>query len=107
MYYKSHVEKMRMNVYDLERTDVILDMLWLQAHNPEINWETGEVKMTRCPPICKRSIVAKKETEKRKKVEERIRAIGKSERDEWKMLMKKKFDNEVELDKEKVRKMVL
>ena len=107
MYYKSHVEKMRMDVYDLERTDVILDMLRLQAHNPEINWETGEVKMTRCPSICKRSIVAKKETEKRKKVEERIRAIGKSERDEWKMLMKKKFDNEVELDKEKVRKMVL
>ena len=30
----------------LERTDVILDMLQLQAHNPEINWETGEVKMT-------------------------------------------------------------
>ena len=63
--------------------------------------------MTRCPPICKRSIVAKKKTEKKRKVEERIRAIGKLERDEWKMLMKKKFDNEVELDKEKVRKMVL
>jgi len=63
--------------------------------------------MMRYPPICERSIVAKKKTEKRRKVEERIRAIGKSERDEWKMLMKKKFDNEVELDKEKVRKMVL
>jgi len=24
----------------------------LQAHNPEINWETEEVKMTRCPPMC-------------------------------------------------------
>ena len=21
-------------------------------HNPEIDWEKGEVKMTRCPPIC-------------------------------------------------------
>jgi len=38
--------------------------------------------MTRCPPICKRSIVAKKKTEKKRKVEERIRAIGKLERDE-------------------------
>ena len=24
------------------------------AHNPEIDWEKGEVKMTRCPPICGR-----------------------------------------------------
>ena len=22
------------------------------VHNPEINWETGEVKMTRCLPLC-------------------------------------------------------
>ena len=27
-------------------------MLWLAAYNPEIDWEKGEVKMTRCPPIC-------------------------------------------------------
>ena len=38
--------------------------------------------MMRYPPICERSIVAKKETEKRRKVERKIRAIGKSERDE-------------------------
>jgi len=38
--------------------------------------------MTRCPPICGRSIVAKKKTEKRKKVEGKIRAIEKSERNE-------------------------
>jgi len=24
----------------------------LVAHNPEINWETEEVKMTRCLPLC-------------------------------------------------------
>jgi len=41
--------------------------------------------MTKCPPIYGRSIVAKKETEKGRKVEKRIRAIGKSERDKWKM----------------------
>jgi len=80
VYYKSHVERMRMNIYDLERIDIILDMPWLQAYNPEINWETEEVKMTRCPPICERSIVAKKEIEKRRKVERRIRTIEKLER---------------------------
>ena len=24
----------------------------MAAHNPEINWETGEVKMTRFLPLC-------------------------------------------------------
>ena len=25
---------------------------WLRKHNPEIDWVTGEVKMSRCPPHC-------------------------------------------------------
>ena len=54
LYYKDHVERMRIDVYDLGKTEVILGMPWLVAHNPEINWETGEVKMTRCPPLCSR-----------------------------------------------------
>jgi len=37
VYYKSHVERMRINVCDLGRTEVILGMLWLVAYNPEIN----------------------------------------------------------------------
>jgi len=37
----------------------------LAAHNPEIDWEKGEVKMTRCPPICgKRKQEEKKEVKK-------------------------------------------
>jgi len=55
VYYKSHVERMRMDVCDLGKTEVILGMPWLQAHNLEINWETGEVKMMRCPPLCSRT----------------------------------------------------
>ena len=81
VYYKSHVERMRMNIYDLERIDIILDMPWLQAYNPEINWETEEVKMTRCPPICRRKIAVKEDIEKKKKVGKRVRAIEKSDRD--------------------------
>jgi len=52
VYYRGHVERMRLDVCDLGRTEVILGMPWLAAHNPEINWETGEVRMTRCPPLC-------------------------------------------------------
>jgi len=40
-------------------------MLWLQAHNLEINWETGEVKMTRCLPLCDRTRPREVEKEKR------------------------------------------
>jgi len=54
VYYQNHVERMRMDVCNLEKTEVILSMPWLQAHNPEINLEMGEVKMTRCLPLCRR-----------------------------------------------------
>jgi len=27
-------------------------MPWLACHNPEIDWRTGKVKMTRCPEKC-------------------------------------------------------
>jgi len=37
VFYKGHIEKMRMNVCDLGKTKVILEMSWLQTHNPEIN----------------------------------------------------------------------
>ena len=51
LYYRGHIERVRMNVCELGKTEVILGMPWLTAHNPEINWETGEVRMTRCLPL--------------------------------------------------------
>jgi len=43
--------------------EVILGMLWLAAHNPEIDWKKGEVKITRCLPMCGRNRkVEKKKT---------------------------------------------
>jgi len=56
----------------------------LQVHNPEINWETEEVKVTRCPPICRRKVAVKKEIEKRKKIGKRIRVADQADREEWK-----------------------
>ena len=67
MYYKNYIERIRMDIYNLERTDVILDMPWLQAHNPEINWKTEEVKMTRCPPLYRRNTKLKEEKKIKKK----------------------------------------
>jgi len=37
VYYKSHIERIRIDICDLERTEVILEMPWLVVHNPEIN----------------------------------------------------------------------
>jgi len=63
MFFKGHVERVRMGVCNLGKTEVILGMPWLAAHNPEIDWEKGEIKMTRCPPIYGK----RKQEEKRKK----------------------------------------
>jgi len=51
MFFKEHVERTRMDMYNLGKTEVILGMPWLVAHNPEIDWEKGEVKMTCCLSI--------------------------------------------------------
>jgi len=70
VYFKGHVEKVRMNVCDLGKMEVILEMPWLQAHNPEIDWEKGKVKMMRCPLICGRYVGKREmgpEIKKRKK----------------------------------------
>ena len=66
VYYKGYVERMRIDVCDLGKTEVILEMPWLQTHNPKINWKTREVKMTRCLPLCGRT--KPRGIEKRKRV---------------------------------------
>jgi len=106
VYYKNYIERMRMDVYDLEKTDVILGMPWLQTHNPKINWKTEEVKMMRFLPICEKNTVVKEDRKQRKRIGKKIRAVDQADRDEWKWTMEKKFDDKVELDKEKVRKIV-
>ena len=59
MFYKEHSERLRMDVCDLERIKMILGMSWLAAHNLEINWENGEVKMSRCPLWCRKRVAVK------------------------------------------------
>ena len=78
MFFKGHVERVRMDICNLGKTEVILEMPWLAAHNPEIDWEKGEVKMTCCPPICGK----RKQKEGKKKVK-------KVEKDEDKETLKR------------------
>ena len=37
MFFKGHVKRVRMDVCNLGKTEVILGMPWLAAHNPEID----------------------------------------------------------------------
>src|SRR5277367_2155090 len=48
--YKNDSERTLFAVSSLGKQKVILGHSWLRKHNPEINWTTGEVKMSRCPP---------------------------------------------------------
>ena len=80
VFYENHVERMRMDMCNLGKTKVILEMPWLQAHNLEINWEIGEVKMTRCLPLYERNLAVKKDIEQRKKIRKRIRNVEKADR---------------------------
>jgi len=73
MFYKEHVERVRMDVCELGKTDVILGMLWLAAHNPEIDWEKEEVRMTRCPPLCRKVVRIKGKKELRENEKKIVR----------------------------------
>jgi len=88
-------------VCDLGKTEVILGMLWLAAYNPEINWEMGEVKMTRCLPLCGgRS--QKKEKVKRMAIEEEEKIIR------WAIDNKEDWEKEEEMEEDhrKIEEMV-
>jgi len=52
IYYKGHIERTEIDMIGGQKWSVILGMLWLAHYNPEIDWRTGEVKMTRCPEEC-------------------------------------------------------
>jgi len=96
---------MRLDVCDLGRMEVILGMPWLAAHNPEINWGTGEVKMTRYPPLCRKNKAKKErgEVENRRKGEvEEEAAIrwAADEKEDWRK------EEEMEMDHHKIEGMV-
>jgi len=80
VYYKGHVERTEIDVIGGQKWEVILGMPWLACHNPEIDWKTGEVKMTRCPEECGKQWILvqgklgwekQKEEERKEEVEKR------------------------------------
>src|SRR5215472_4077424 len=51
--YRDHTERATFYITSLGGQNIILGHQWLEKHNPEIDWKTGEVTMSRCPGECR------------------------------------------------------
>jgi len=74
LHYKTHSERTLLAVSNLGKHSMILSYTWLKDHNTEVNWQTGEVQMNRCPPQCEGCHMIRKEQMSRRKIE--VRAIN-------------------------------
>jgi len=52
IYYQGHRKRLEIDVIGGQKWNIILGILWLACHNPEIDWRIGKVKITRCPEEC-------------------------------------------------------
>jgi hypothetical protein len=50
--YNGHSERALFCVTGLRKQNLILRHTWLKDHNPEVDWRTGKVEMSRCSPRC-------------------------------------------------------
>ena len=69
LHYKTHSKRMLLAVSRLGKQSLILGYDWLKDHNPRINWEKGEVKMTHCPLQCEGGCALRKEQTRQKRIE--------------------------------------
>ena len=100
VYYKGYVERTEIDVIGGQKWGVILGILWLERYNLEIDWKTGEVKMTRCPEECGRqwrSVQGKSGWKKQK--EEETKEEVERKREEKKKKKKQKKGGAVEVRK--------
>jgi len=74
------------------------------THNPEIDWEKGDVKLTRCPPWCGKSNEGKGRT----KQKERMRGADEEKEISWAADEKEDWgrEEEMEIDHQKIETMV-
>ena len=92
IYYQGYRERTEIDMIGGQKWTVILGMPWLAHHNPEIDWRTGEVKMTRCPEECGkqwRPVQGKLGWEKQKEEKAKEEA-GKKREEKEKMKRQKK-----------------
>jgi len=69
---------MLLTIFSLGKQSMILGYTWLKDHNPEVNWQTGEVQMNQCPSRCEKCYVIRKEQASRRKTKARAINICRS-----------------------------
>jgi len=99
MFYKGHVERVQMDICELGKMDVILGIPWLVAHNPNIDWEKGEVRITRCSLLYRKAVKIKRKKEIRKE-EKKIVRWSVEEKEDWER------EKEMEADHRKMEEIV-
>jgi len=67
--YKTYSKRMLLAISGLGKQSLILGYDWLKDHNPKIDWEKGEVEMTRCPLRCEGGRTLRKEQTCQKRIE--------------------------------------
>jgi len=67
--YKTYSKRMLLAVSRLGKQSLILGYNWLKDHNPKVDWEKGEVEMTRCPLWCEGGCALRKEQTHQKRTE--------------------------------------
>jgi len=98
IYYQRHRERIEIDVIGGQKWTVILGILWLACHNPEIDWRTEEMKMSRCLEECSkqwRPVQGKLGWEKQKEEEAKEEAGKKREEKEKRKRQKKEKTMEV------------
>jgi len=57
---EQYSEQINLNITQISRHNIILEILWLKTHNPHINWRTEEIQLAE---TLKSSIRSKKQSE--------------------------------------------
>ena len=73
MSHQGNKEQAILKVCDLGKANLIIEYTWLWKHNPEIDWQTGEMKMMQCPRECNGFV---RRVKKEKKVKGRRKSQG-------------------------------
>ena len=52
LWYRNHAEQVFFAVTNLGKQNMIMGHTWLRKHNPDINWVTRDIKMSRSSRRC-------------------------------------------------------
>jgi len=113
IFFKGHKERTLIDIDVIrgQKWSMILGIPWLRRHNPEIDWKTGEVKMTRCLDECGKKWKTGKQTKpgwkkQEEKEEKRGRPVIEEEKMIKRILTEKEEEEEDEIEIRATEEMV-